>query len=87
MISLNPEHYKVRLRRSKRARYRFLRALLKTMTALVVVASTLLAVVVRGSRRSAGHTARFARNTKGFARTTRTRMLTAVRHAHQRPDL
>ena len=30
MISLNPEHYKVRIRRSKRLRYRMLRALLPT---------------------------------------------------------
>jgi hypothetical protein len=29
MISLNPEHYKVRIRRSKRFRYRILRALLQ----------------------------------------------------------
>jgi hypothetical protein len=29
MISLHPEHYKVRIRRSKRLRYRILRALLQ----------------------------------------------------------
>lgn len=54
MFSLKAEHYKVRVRNSKRARYRVLRALLGATRAFAVVGSTVLAVV-RGSRRSAAH--------------------------------
>ncbi len=61
------QHYKVRLRQSRRVRYRLLRTVLRTAWGLASLASTAISFVVRASRTSAAHAGTFSRTTGIFA--------------------
>src|SRR5712691_2191291 len=69
MVSLELQHYKVRLRQSQRVRYRLLRTVLRTAWELASLASTAISFVVRASRTSAAHAGTFSRTTATFALT------------------
>jgi hypothetical protein len=67
MVSLELQHYKVRLRQSQRVRYRLLRTVLRTAWGLASLASTAISFVVRASRTFAAYAGTFSRTTGTFA--------------------
>jgi hypothetical protein len=74
MISLELEHYKVRLRQSPRLRYRLLRSVFRLAGAVTLLATAAISFAGRAARTSAAYAARSAAR-------QRVLVVAAIRHA------